>query len=166
VPLLALGATFRVVSPAGAREVPAADFFVLPSENLYQENILAPNEIVTHVVVPPVRGARNATYEVRFKQSHDWPLAMCSAVLEFSGSNVRAARIVLGAVAPVPWRATAAESLLAGKRVTEDVAADAAAAALKDATPMTENAYKVQIARTVVKRAILKAAGLPVPGQA
>jgi xanthine dehydrogenase YagS FAD-binding subunit len=166
VPLVALGATFRVVSPSGSRDVPASEFFVLPSENLFQENVLEPNAIVTHVVLPPARGAKNATYEVRFKQSHDWPLAMCSAVLELAGDNVRTARIVLGAVAPVPWRATAAETVLAGRRVSDEVAAEAADAAVKDAVPMTGNGYKVQIARTVVKRAILKAAGMTVPGQA
>jgi xanthine dehydrogenase YagS FAD-binding subunit len=72
----------------------------------------------------------------------------------------------MGAVAPVPWRAEAAETTLAGKSVTEEIAAAAADAALKDAQPMTENGYKVQIARTAVKRAIMKAAGLNVPASA
>lgn len=163
VPLVALGATFRVVSPAGVRNVAASEFFVLPSENLYQENVLAPNELLTHVIVPAARGARSATYEVRFKQSHDWPLAICSAVLSITGGSVRTARIVLGAVAPVPWRAEAAEAALAGRHIGEEIASGAAEAALKDATPMAGNAYKVQIARTAVKRAVLKAAGIPVP---
>jgi xanthine dehydrogenase YagS FAD-binding subunit len=75
---------------------------------------------------------------------------------------VKAARVVMGAVAPVPWRAPAAERVLAGKRITEAVAVDAAAAALAGAKPMTGNAYKIQVARTAVKRAVLKAAGLAV----
>ncbi|HSL24012.1 MAG TPA: FAD binding domain-containing protein [Vicinamibacterales bacterium] len=166
VPLLALGAHVRVASASGTREIAAADFFVPPSQNLAQENVLAPNELITHVIVPPARGARNATYEVRFKQSHDWPLAMATAVLDIAGGSVRAARIVMGAVAPVPWRSEAAEKALAGKAVSEQTASAAAEAALKDAQPMTGNAYKVQIARTAVKRAILKAAGLPVPAGA
>ena len=78
-----------------------------------------------------------------------------------SGGTVKGARIVMGAVAPVPWRARAAEAALAGQTVSEASAAAAADAAVGDAKPMSGNAYKVQIARTAVKRAILKAAGLP-----
>ena len=164
VPLVAYGARFRVVSASGEREVDASDFFVMPDVNLLQENVLAPNELITHVMLPPARGARSATYEVRFKQSHDWPLAMATAVLDMAGSTVKSARIVMGAVAPVPWRARAAEVALAGKPVNEETASAAGAAAVKDAQPMTGNAYKVQIARTAVKRAILSAAGINVPG--
>jgi xanthine dehydrogenase YagS FAD-binding subunit len=163
VPLVALGAKIRILSPSGTRDVPAAEFFVLPSQNLAQENILAPNELITHVIVPAARGVKNATYEVRFKQSHDWPLAMATAALDLASGRVRTARIVMGAVAPVPWRAEAAEAALVGKAVSEETAAAAADAALKEAQPMTENGYKVQIARTAVKRAIMKAAGLEVP---
>jgi xanthine dehydrogenase YagS FAD-binding subunit len=163
VPMLALGGRFRVVGPSGEREVSVADFFVMPDRNLYSENVLTPNELVTHVILPAVpSGTRSATYEVRFKQSHDWPLAMASVVLTMSGKTVKAARVVMGAVAPVPWRSVAAEQALVGKTVTEDVAAAAGEAAVKDANPMSNNGYKVQIARTAVKRAVLKAAGIPV----
>ncbi len=163
VPLVAYGARLRVVSASGEREVEAGDFFVMPDVNLFNENVLAPNELIAQVTLPPARDARSATYEVRFKQSHDWPLAMATAVLDMTGGTVKSARIVMGAVAPVPWRARAAEAALAGKPVNEETAAAAGAAALKDAQPMTENAYKIQIARTAVKRAILSAAGLNVP---
>jgi xanthine dehydrogenase YagS FAD-binding subunit len=163
VPLLALGAKVRILSPAGSRELDIARFFVLPADNINQENVLAPNELITHVLVPPARGMKNATYEVRFKQSHDWPLAMATAALDVVAGKVRTARIVLGAVAPVPWRSEAAEAALTGKTISEQTATEAAEAALKDAEPMTENAYKVQIARTAVKRAILKASGAQVP---
>ncbi len=166
VPLVALGAKIRIASPSGSREVDAGEFFVLPSQNLAQENVLAPNELVTHVLVPAARGRKNATYEVRFKQSHDWPLAMATAVLDITAGRVRGARIVMGAVAPVPWRSDAAEAALVGQAITEQTAAAAADAALRDAQPMTDNAYKVQIARTAVKRAILKASGAPVPAGA
>ncbi|HXH07164.1 MAG TPA: FAD binding domain-containing protein [Vicinamibacterales bacterium] len=158
VPLVAYGARFRIAGPAGAREVEAAEYFQMPDRNLRGENVLAPNELLTHVVLPPPRGARSATYEVRFKQSHDWPLAMATAVLAMEGGRVRAARIVMGAVAPIPWRAQAAEAALAGRPVTDETASAAADAAVKDARPLSGNAYKVQIARTAVKRAVLKAA--------
>ncbi len=160
--LVALEARFRVAGPAGEREVPAAEYFVMPDRNLFGETVLAPNELLTHVVLPAPGAAKSATYEVRYKQSHDWPLATASVVLSMNGQAVRGARVVMGSVAPVPWRASAAEAALAGKRITEETAIAAADAALMGARPMSNNGYKVQIARTAVKRAIMKAAGLKV----
>ena len=160
VPLIAYGAKFRVVGPGGEREIDAGQFFELPAENLYGETVLRSNELLTHVILPPQGNAKSATYEVRFKQSHDWPMAMASVNLAMDGNRVKTARVVMGAVAPVPWRTEAAEQALAGKTISEAVATEAAAAAVRGATPMSQNAYKVQVARTAVKRAILRAAGL------
>ena len=87
---------------------------------------------------------------------------MASVALALQGQNVRTARVVMGAVAPVPWRSSQAETALTGKRLTEQVAMEAADAAVASAKPMSQNGYKVQIARTAVKRAILKAAGMKV----
>ena len=162
VPLIALDARFRIFGPAGEREVAAAEFYQMPDKNLLGETILGPSELLTHVILPAPGQTRNATYEVRFKQSHDWPLAIASVALALQGQNVRTARIVMGAVAPVPWRSSQAETALTGKRLTEQVAMEAADAAVANAKPMSQNAYKVQIARTAVKRAILKAAGMKV----
>jgi xanthine dehydrogenase YagS FAD-binding subunit len=159
VPVIAYGGRFRVVGPNGAREIDAGEFFQMPNVNLYAESVLQANEIITHVVLP-APGQRSASYEVRFKQSHDWPLAMASVNLVMDGQRVRSARVVMGAVAPVPWRVPAAERVLAGKSITESVAVEAATAALAGAKPMSGNAYKIQIAKTAVKRAVLKAAGL------
>lgn len=160
VPAVALDARFRIVGPAGERDVPAAEFFVMPDKNIFGETILAANEIVTHVTLPPPRGARTATYEVRFKQSHDWPLASASVALTVGGQTIKAARVVLGAVAPIPWRSAAAEAALTGKGLTEETATAAADAAIADAKPMSGNAYKVRIAHTAVKRAIMRAGGM------
>jgi len=160
VPIMALGGRFRVSGPSGEREVVADDFFVMPDRNMWAENILEPNELLTHVILPAPQNQRNASYEVRFKQSHDWPLCLASVALTMEGSNVKLARVVMGAVAPVPWRSRSAEEVLVGQPVTEELAARAAEAALGDATPMSQNAYKIQIARTTVRRAILKAAGM------
>ena len=160
VPFIAYGAKFRVASPGGEREVDAGEFFELPADNLYGETVLKANELLTHVILPATSNVKAATYEVRFKQSHDWPLAMASAVLTVDGNRVKTARVVMGAVAPIPWRAQAAEQALAGKTITEAVATEAANAAVAGATPMTQNSYKVQVARTAVKRAIMRAAGL------
>jgi xanthine dehydrogenase YagS FAD-binding subunit len=161
VPVIAYDGRIRVVGPGGAREIDAAEFFQLPNVNLYGETVLQPNELVTHVILPPA-GQRSATYEVRFKQSHDWPLAMAAVNLMLDGTTVRSARIVLGAVAPVPWRVPAAERALAGKAITEAVATTVAATAVAGAKALSGNAYKIQIAKTAVKRALMKAAGLPV----
>jgi xanthine dehydrogenase YagS FAD-binding subunit len=160
VPAIALDARFRIVGPAGERDVAAADYFVMPDKNIFGETVLAPNELLTHVTLPPPRGGRSATYEVRFKQSHDWPLATASVALTVSGQTIKAARVVMGAVAPVPWRSAAAEAALAGKPLSEETAMAAADAAITGVKPMTGNAYKVRIARTAVKRAIMKAGGL------
>jgi xanthine dehydrogenase YagS FAD-binding subunit len=160
VPLIAYGARFRVVGSSGEREVDAGEFFQLPADNLMGETVLRSNELLTHVILPAATNAKSATYEVRFKQSHDWPMAMASVNLTMDGNRVKAARVVMGAVAPIPWRSEAAEQALAGKTISEAVAADVAAAAVRGATPMTQNSYKVQVARTAVKRAILRAAGI------
>ena len=156
VPVIAYGGRFRVAGPNGAREIDAGQFFQMPNQNLYGESVLQPDEIVTHILLP-APGQRSATYEVRFKQSHDWPLAAASVNLMMSGPTVKSARIVMGAVAPIPWRAQAAERVLAGKAITEAIAAEAANAAVAGARPMSGNAYKIQIAKTAVKRAILAA---------
>jgi xanthine dehydrogenase YagS FAD-binding subunit len=159
VAIIAHGGRIGVVGPAGAREVDAEEFFVMPDRNIWAENVLATNELITHVLLPPAAGVRSATYEVRFKQSHDWPLGLASVALTMAGQTVKSARVVMGAVAPVPWRARAAEQALAGKALNEVVAAEAAEASIQGARPMSQNAYKVQIARTAVRRALLKAAG-------
>jgi len=160
VPLMAYRGTVRVVGPRGEREVSADQLFVMPDRNLWSEIAIEPDELITHVALPASAAVKSATYEVRFKQSHDWPLGLASVALTMDANTVRAASVVLGAVAPIPWRATGAETILVGEQITDVVAERAAEAAVQGARPMSQNAYKVQIARTAVKRAILKAAGL------
>lgn len=160
VPAIALNARFRVVGPAGEREVAAEEYFLMPDRNLFGETVLAPNELLTHVILPPPGNTRSATYEVRFKQSHDWPLAMAAVALSLDGQTVRGARVVLGSVAPIPWRVPGAEAVLQGKRLSEEAAMAAADAAVAGARPLSDNAYKIQITRTAVKRAILRAGGI------
>jgi xanthine dehydrogenase YagS FAD-binding subunit len=160
VPFVAYGATFRVLGPNGERLVPAADYFTLPSKNVRVENVLTPNELLTHVILPPPGAVRSGHYEVRYKASHDWPIAFATVVLTMSGSTVSGARVVMGAVAPIPWRSQAAEQALAGKTINEQTATAAAEAAVQGATPLRRNGYKIQVAKTAVKRAILRAAGI------
>jgi len=160
VPMLAYGATFRLLGPNGERLVPAAEYFTLPTVNVRTENVLAPDELLTHVILPAPGNLRSGHYEVRYKTSHDWPIAFATVLLAMSGSTVQSARVVMGAVAPVPWRSPSAEQALTGKIINEETAAAAAEAALQGARPMRENAYKIQVAKTAVKRAILRAAGM------
>jgi xanthine dehydrogenase YagS FAD-binding subunit len=163
VPFVAYGATFRLLGPKGERMVPAAEYFTMPNlQNIQRENVLQPDELLTHVTLPAPGSVRSGHYEVRYKTSHDWPIAFATVLLTMSGSTVQGARVVMGAVAPVPWRSQAAEQALAGKTITPEVAAAAAEAALRGAMPLSQNAYKIQVARTAVERAILRAAGLPI----
>ncbi len=157
--LIALGAKVRLFGPKGQREVALAEFYAIPKNDGERENILQSNEILTHVVIPTAsRGLQNATYEVRQKLALDWPLATASVALQMQGSKVAGARIVLGHVAPVPWPATQAEKSLAGQTLSEQTAARAGEEAVRGARPLSDNAYKVQLARVAVKRALLAAA--------
>ncbi len=155
--LIALGAKVTLFGPQGPREVAVKDFFVAPRSSNDRENVLKPNEILTEVIVPAAAG-RNATYEVRQKTALDWPLVAAAVVLKLNGKTVSDARVVLGHVAPTPWSSPEAEEALKGKAVSEAVAAAAGEAAVRSARPLSQNRYKVQLARTAVKRAILQAA--------
>jgi len=156
--LVALGAKVKLVSASGNREVDAAKFFVAPQSNDAREIALLPNEILTEIVIPAA--GKNATYEVRHKDALDWPLATASVHLTMQGNNVSAASIVLGHVGPTPYHAVGAEKALIGKAITADLALAAGDAAVKGAKPLSDNAYKIQLARIAVKRALLEAAGV------
>lgn len=156
-PLVALGARVKLVSPSGAREIPVERFFTTPRNSAARENALAPDEILTEILIPSAAGVRNSTYEVREKSALDWPLATASVALTVRGGVATSARIVLGHVAPTPHRAEAAEKAMAGKAVNAAAAEAAAQAALQGATPLSGNGYKVQLARVAVKRALLDA---------
>ncbi len=161
VPFVAYGATFRLLSPRGERLVPAAEYFTMPTNrNVLKENVLEDDELLTHVILPPPGNIKTGHYEVRYKQSHDWPIAFATVVLTTAGTTIESARVVLGAVAPTPWRSKPAEAALAGKPLNEATAAAAGEAAVTEARPLSGNGYKVQITKTAVKRAVLRAAGV------
>jgi xanthine dehydrogenase YagS FAD-binding subunit len=125
-----------------------------------RENVLQPGEIVVEVTVPPpAPSARSAYLEVREKQSFDWPLVSVAAMLAIDpgSKKIHQANVVLGAVAPIPWRSREAEQVLSGAVLDRSRAASAAEAALKNARPLPHNAYKVAIARALVRRAVLRA---------
>ena len=161
VPFVAYGAKFRIVGPSAEREIAAAEYFTLPTlRNVEKENVLADDELMTHVLLPAPGNVKTGHYEVRYKQSHDWPLAFATVVLAMSGNTIQSARVVLGAVAPIPWRSEDAERALVGKALDAQTAAAAGDAAVRAARPLSGNVYKVQIAKTAVKRAVLRAAGI------
>jgi len=164
--LIALGATTRVIGPEATDEqiVPVEKLFRVPRHEGERENTLANGQLVTHVMLPPAEGLANATYEVRHGEGPDYPLAAAAAALRIDGGIVRQARIVLGHVAPTPWISDEAAAAIVGRPVTEETAEAAGAAAVAMATPMSNNGYKVQLAKVAVKRAILRAAGLETGG--
>ncbi len=155
--LIAHGAKVRIVGPGGQREVELAKFFRTPQSDNEREHDLKANEIVTEIIVPPNGGAKTAQYEVRQKQAFDWPLSLASVALWMDGDKVKRANIVLGAVAPVPWVSQEAAQSLIGKTINEHTADEAGQAAVSIAKPLSRNAYKVQLTRVAVKRAIIQA---------
>ena len=157
--LIALGAKVKVQGPHGAHEMPVEKLFVTPKAEGEREHALKPNEILVEIIVPHHGGAKTAVYDVLQREVMDWPLASAVVVLHMDGDKVKSARVVLGQVAPVPWPSPEAEQALAGKPVNAGVAGDAGKAALSKATPLSQNGYKVQLARVAVKRAVLRAAG-------
>ena len=158
--LIALGAKVTLQSTSGKREIPVSEFFVSPKSNGEREIALKPNEILTQIVIPAA--GKNATYEVRHREAVDWPLTAAAVNLTMAGNVVKSATVVMGHVAATPWRASQAEQMLAGQTITAELADKAGEAAVANATPLSGNSYKVQLAKVAVKRAILKAAGIAV----
>jgi xanthine dehydrogenase YagS FAD-binding subunit len=156
--LIALGAQADVFGPKGSRKISLAEFFHAPSSASEREHVLAPNEMVMAVTVPAA-GAKNASYEVRHKQSYDWPLVQAAVAFQYDNQRAKNVRIVLGHVAPVPHVAAVAAKVLEGKEVTEATASAAGEAATEGAMPLSQNAYKVKLVAVAVKRALLTAAG-------
>ena len=156
VALVALDARFRVVGPTGERVVPAAEFFILPQQDARRENVLGPEEALAEIQVPSARPGTRSTYH-KVMDREAWTHAVVSAaiVLEMDKQVCRNARIVLGGVAPIPWRLPHVERMLAGQRITETLAAKAAEAALEGAKPLARNAYKVPLTRGVIRRTLL-----------
>ncbi|HVN79454.1 MAG TPA: xanthine dehydrogenase family protein subunit M [Terriglobia bacterium] len=155
--LMALEAKVRIYGAGGWREVPVEQFFVTPKNEGEREYVLKPNEILGEILVPSAKGIKNAAYEVRQREAMDWPLVAAAVALKIRGKTVLSAQVVMGHVAPVPWRSPEAEKTLAGKALDEAVATEAGKAAIAGATPLSKNGYKVQLAQVAVKRAIMRA---------
>ena len=154
--LVALDATFRIVGPEGERTLSGSDFFVLPREDAEHENVLGDDEVLASVTIAAPRdGVRSSYHKVMDRDAWTHALVSAAVVLDMNGDVCREARIVLGGVAPVPWQVPEAERLLAGQRVTPELARQVGAAAVAGARPLSKNAYKVPLTRGVVERTVL-----------
>jgi xanthine dehydrogenase YagS FAD-binding subunit len=156
VALMALQAQLSVSGPSGKKTIRIENFFVSPRKIVSKENILLPGEIITDILIPPAAETDKSLYrKVRARATWDFALASVAAVLQVDGDNVRTARIVLGGVAPYPWRAEAAEKVLIGGKLDSARAAAAADAAVTGATPLRDNAYKLEIVKGAVEESIV-----------
>jgi xanthine dehydrogenase YagS FAD-binding subunit len=154
VPLVAYGATFVLDGPKGPRTVAAGDFFIPPSKNPEAENQLAADEVLTEIRVPSAAGWKSTFRAIRERAAFDWPLVAAAVAVKPEGANVKEARVVLGAVAPVPWRSPRVEQALAGKPLDEATIAAAARAAIVGAAPLSDNGYKVGLLQTLLRRTL------------
>ncbi len=153
--LMALNASVEIWSPDGERTLPLETFFQLPEDNLARENILQPNEIVTRLYIPrPEQGTRSRYLKFRERQSMDFALASVAVVAKIQNTVVRHIRIVLGGVAPIPWRVSQAEAVLMNKTLTEERIDRAAESAVKEADPLEHNRYKVVLTRNLVSKTL------------
>jgi xanthine dehydrogenase YagS FAD-binding subunit len=162
--LIALGAKIRLYSSkaagSGVRELPLEEFFVIPrSENQLEHDLKAGEMVIELIVPPPTQNLKTASYELRQRAAFDWPLVQATVALEMDGSTVNNARVVLGQVAPKPWRSLGSEQAMVGKAVTPETVMAAANAAVVRARPLSHNKYKITLTKVAVKRAILQAAG-------
>jgi len=161
--LLALGASVNVTGGAGKRTIPLDKFFTLPADgNVRRENVLKNDDIITDVIVPASKFAANSTY-LKFKERDSLDFAMsavAAAVATGASKTVSEVRIVLGGVAPIPWRVPKAEAALVGKAMSTALLAEVAKTALQGAEPLAKNAYKVPLTETLVRRALAKVGGV------
>ncbi len=153
--LLALNASATIAGPSGIREVAFDEYFIGPREDVLRENILQPNEMMVDVKVPtPAANTRMAWTKLKDRQVYDFALTSVAVVATVDGGVWQAGRVVLGGVAPVPWRAEVVEKALAGKDIAA-TARSAAALIRNEARPLSNNAYKVDIAVGLTERMLL-----------
>jgi xanthine dehydrogenase YagS FAD-binding subunit len=154
--LIALEAEISIHSDRGEKTVPLEDFFILPKINVHKENILEPGEIITEVRIPASQTGEKSTY-LKLKERETWDFAVVSAAVKGTPSigAFQKIKIVLGGVAPVPWRMKKAEDMIKGKKATEDLLREAARVELKEANPLEENGYKKDLVETALYRAAL-----------
>jgi xanthine dehydrogenase YagS FAD-binding subunit len=161
--LIALGATVETLGPSGRRTIPFSDLHREPGGQPHIETVLEPGELIAFYNVPAGPWTRRSRYvKVRDRDSYQFALASAAVALDLDGDTVRTARIALGGVASVPWRAYESEEALTGKPLTEENAARAAEIAFKNAVTQEHNAFKVPLGRQTIVRALLEAKAMRV----
>ena len=158
--LVALGALARIVGPAGVRVVPFADFFLPPGLDATRENILGPAEILADVLLPPSPAGWASTYNRSTEARTGYPLAGVAAAALVIEQTVAEISVVLGAAAPVPWRAREAEAELVGREPSPRAVRAAAEAAMADAMPLADNHYKLDLFRNLLVASLEEVCGL------
>jgi xanthine dehydrogenase YagS FAD-binding subunit len=154
--LISFGAKVTIGSAKGDKVMPLEDFYKPPFVNVQRENVLAAGEFLKDIRVPAPKPGQKGTY-VKLKERGTWDFAVASAAATgvVKGGVFSEIAIVAGGLAPIPWRMKAAEDILRGKPVTEALVRQAADEALKAATPLAENAYKIDLAAAAIRRAVL-----------
>jgi len=152
--LVALDAQLLVTGPEGEVEVDIADFFILPRHLVERENRLQPGELITRILLPPPDETKRSKYFKITERAWDFALVSVAASLTISGGICEDSRIVLGGVAPSPWRAFTAEEALNGRPLSPATIGEAAERATDGAVPLEHNAYKVPLAQTAVRRCL------------
>src|SRR5438477_3609266 len=159
VALAALEATVQIQGPKGSRAVAFGDFHLLPGDTPNRETVLEPGDLITHVTLPPpVAGSKQVYLKLRDRASYEFALASAAVVLTIAGGNVTHARVALGGVGTKPWRSPEAEAALVGQPAKEANFRKAAEAALRDARPQSENAFKIELAKRCLTHALQLAA--------
>jgi xanthine dehydrogenase YagS FAD-binding subunit len=154
VAMAALEATIHVQGPQGVRAIPIGDFHLLPGNSPHRETILEPGDLITHVTLPPPTAGKQHYLKLRDRASYEFALASAAVVLAVEGGNVARARIALGGVGTKPWRSPEAETALVGRPATRETFRAAAEAALRDARPQSENAFKIELAKRCLVHAL------------
>ncbi len=155
VALTALEATIQIQGPRGVRTVPIADFYKLPGSTPHIETVLAPGDLITSVTLPaPAPGAKSLYLKLRDRAAYEFALASAAIVLNVSAGKIQTARVALGGVGTKPWRSHEAEAALIGHPADRATFLKAAEAALKDAKPQSENAFKVELSKRCLVRAL------------
>ena len=161
VALVALDAVALVRGSAGERRIPLTDFYVLPGTTPEREHVLAPGELIVAVEIPSTFDATRSRYlKVRDRASYEFALVSAAVVLELDGATIRTARLAMGGVGTIPWRVRAAETLLQGMPLDRKIFAEAAEAALVGAIPQRDNAFKIELARRTLVRALTTVGGI------
>jgi xanthine dehydrogenase YagS FAD-binding subunit len=159
VALAALGATVHVLGPSGERTIAFTDFHRLPGDTPQRDTNLQPAEIVTAIELPAEGFATHYTYlKLRDRASYAFALVSVAAALRLDGGTIGEARLALGGVAHKPWRDPAAEAALRGQAPNEDNFRRAADLLLRDAKGFAHNAFKIDLARRALVRALTQAA--------